>query len=103
MTVDSIREDLKNIRYYFSRQKVFDKALSCVGRNAIQDKIDMYNNAICLAPPRLYDLYVSLYLENNTQESLSDKLGYALETISRLNSELIRFFQKTLKEDTINV
>ena len=104
MTADSIREDLKDIRYYFSRQKVFDKALGCVGKNAILDKIEMYNSAICLAPPRLYDLYVSLYLENNTQESLSDKLGYALETISRLNSQLIKFFQKNLKpqEEKLN-
>ena len=96
MTLATIREDLKDIRYYYSRQKVFDKALISVGENIISAKIKRYNDAIRQAPPRLYDLYVSLYLENNTQDSLSEKLGYTVETISRLNSQLVRFFQKTL-------
>lgn len=103
MTATSIREDLKNIRYYYSRQAVFNKALNCVGKNTIMATIEKYNSAICSAPPRLYDLYVSLYLENNTQDSLSDKLGYTIETISRLNSQLIKFFQKEFQSQEVNI
>jgi len=98
MTANTIRDDLKDIRYYFSRQAVFDKALESVGKNAILEKIAIYNNAICSAPPRLYDLYVSLYLQNNTQDSLSEKLGYTIETISRLNSQLVKFFLNELSK-----
>lgn len=54
-----------------------------------------------LAPPRLYDLYVSLYLQNNTQESLSDKLGYTFETISRLHSKLLRFLKEQFDKKKI--
>jgi DNA-dependent RNA polymerase auxiliary subunit epsilon len=62
------------------------------------EKIENYNAAICSAPPRLYDLYVSLYLDNQTQDSLSEKLGYTIEYISRLNTKLVKYLQKNLKE-----
>ena len=98
MTAITIREDLRNIRYYYSRKDIFDKATSAVGENLILEKTSLYHEAVCFASPRLYDLYVSLYLQNNTQESLSDKLGYSIEHVSRLNSQLIRFFQKYFNE-----
>lgn len=93
-TPENIREDLKNIRYYYSRKEVFDKASISVGQNSTLETIQKYNEAICSAPPRLYDLYVSLYLQNNTQDSLSMKLGYTVEYISRLNGQLVKFLQK---------
>ena len=89
---NSIRNDLKNIRYYMSRRDVFDKSLDSVGSNDIARILGKYNLAVRSAPPRLYDLYVSLYLSNNTQESLADILGYSCQTISRLNIQLIRHF-----------
>ena len=75
MQTETIKEDLKGIRYYYARRKLFEKASNTIGENLILQKIDTYNKAIRTAPPRLYDLYVSLYLENNTQESLSETLG----------------------------
>ncbi len=93
-TTENIREDLKNIRYYYSRKEVFDKASISVGQNSTLETIQLYNDVICSAPPRLYDLYVSLYLQNNTQDSLSMKLGYTVEHISRLNGQLVKFLQK---------
>lgn len=89
-----IREDLKDIRYYYSRKTVFDSVSQTVGENSILEKINKYNNAIRNASPRLYDLYVSLYLNNNTQESLSDKLGYTFETISRLHTKLVKYLKE---------
>ena len=99
MTTASIRNDLKDIRYYYSRKKVFDG--SCVGENQILNKIKVYTQAICDASPRLYDIYVSLYLGNHTQESLSKHFGYCIETISRLNSGLLKFFKGYFEENNI--
>ena len=96
LSANTIREDLKNIRYFYSRKDIFEKASTSIGENTILEKIERYNKAVRSAPPRLYDLYASLYLENNTQESLSQKLGYTIEHISRLNSQLIKHLQKTL-------
>lgn len=99
MSINEIREDLKNIRYYYGRKKLFDEASADVGTNAVLEKIDTYNSAVRNAPPKLYDLYVSLYLNNQTQESLSDHLGYAVEYVSRLNSQLVRFFLKEFQKE----
>jgi len=101
-TLENIREDLKNIRYYYSRKEIFEKASVSVGQNATFEIAQQYNEAICSAPPRLYDLYVSLYLQNNTQDSLSDKLGYTTEHISRLNGQLVRFLQKQFENKEEN-
>lgn len=94
VTLSNIRADLKEIRYYMSRKTVFDKSSTRVGKNTIEDKIKIYNLYICDATPRLYDIYVSLYLENNTQESLAQKLGVSLEYMCRLNGMLVKFFQQ---------
>ena len=99
MELKKIREDLKDIRYYYTRRAMFDKASASVGENTIMKKIEKYNNLVCLAPPRLYDIYVSLYLDNNTQETLSDKLGYSIEYISKLNSQLIKFFKNNFDKE----
>lgn len=96
ITQNQVREELKEIRYYMSRKAVFDKSASCVGKNTIEKKMELYNHIICNATPRLYDIYVSLYLENNTQESLSEKLGYSLVHIGRLNAQLVKFLQQQL-------
>lgn len=99
ITLNQVREELKDIRYYMSRKAVFDKSASCVGKITIEKRIELYNRYICDATPRLYDLYVSLYLDNNTQESLSEKLGYSMVHIGRLNADLIRFFQQKLNAE----
>jgi hypothetical protein len=101
MTVKNIRDDLRDIRYFYSRKELFDKSAISVGTNIIFEKVEKYNKAICSAPPRLYDIYVSIYLHNNTQESLSNKLGYTIEYMSMLNTQLINFFKKNLDEKEV--
>lgn len=103
LSLAQIREDLKNIKYYCSRKEIFEKVSGSVGQHKITETMRKYNNVVCKASPRLYDIYVSLYLDNHTQESLSDKLGYSFEYISKLNCQLVRFFQKEFeKEDSLN-
>lgn len=99
ISLATIREDLKNIRYYYSRQAIFDKSVESVGKSTILEKIEMYNKAVCSAKPILYDLYVSLYLENNTQDSLSDKWGYTVEHISRMHTKLVKFLQEQISKE----
>ncbi len=98
MTLKEIREDLKEIRHYYFRKEIMDAAFRYVGKNNIVDKVKRYSNAVESAPPRLYDLYVSLYTRNLTQEALSAELGYTAEYIQMLNKQLLLFLQKQLKE-----
>ena len=94
MTLNQIREDLKDIKYYYSRRKVFEEGFQSTGRSEVIDKVQDYNEVIRSAPARMYDLYVSLYVKNHTQESLSDELGYTPEYIQMLNKQLLKFLQK---------
>jgi len=94
--LSNIRTDLKDIRYYYSRKKSFDEALTYTCKNEILEKIDKYNEIIKSASPKLFDLYFSLYIKNNTQESLSNELGYTPEYIQMLNKKLLKFLQSKL-------
>ncbi len=99
VTSEQIKDELKEIRYYMSRKAVFDKSAESVGKSCIEKRMALYNRYICDASPRLYDIYVSLYLDNNSQESLAEKTGYSIVHIWRLNSRLIKFFQQKMNSD----
>jgi len=96
MTLNIIRKDLKDIRYYYSRKSIFEEACKIVGDNGVLAKVKKYNDAIKLAPPRLFDLYVCLYIKNYTQEGLSIELSYTPEYIQMQNKKLLLFLQLTL-------
>ena len=77
MTTEEIRAELQDVRYYYSRKAMFDRAEACVAKNAAVALAEKYGNAVRDAPPRLYDIYVTLYVENNTQASAAEKWGYS--------------------------
>ena len=71
-TKEEVRDDLKEIRYYCSKQRDFENAAKTIGSSTVVEKVKAYNEAIQTAPIRLYDLYVSLYVNNN-REYLREK------------------------------
>lgn len=80
------------------RKDDFDAAFRKTGENKVIEKVKLYNQIIQIASPKLYDLYVSLYIDCHTQESLSDKLGYTPEYIQMLNKKLLKFLQTNLNK-----
>ena len=60
--LDKIRSDLKEIRYYYSRKAMFDECKNIVIGSSIMEKVRRYNEAVKTAPPRLYDMYMMLYV-----------------------------------------
>ena len=103
--IKDIKQDLKDIRYFYSRKSFFESESPLeIGQNEVIKKASKYNEIIKLAPPRLYDLYVSLYVQNCTQETISIKWGYTLEHICRLNAKLVKYlFENLNKEVNENV
>lgn len=99
VTLTTIREDLKEIRYYYSRKDFFDKGFDNTGVNEIINKVKKYNIIATKAPPKLYDMYLSLYINYNTQELLADKLSYTPEYIQKLNKRLLKFLQENFIEN----
>ena len=94
-SLEQIREDLRDIRYYYAHKDVFDKNEVSVGVNVVKRKVEKYNAVIVFAPPRFYDLYVGRYAPS----AYAMKCGYATNYIYKVNNELQSFFQKNLKED----
>lgn len=98
LTIQKIREDLRDIRYYYSKQKMFDHASKTVVQSSVLDKVNKYNEAVKSAPARLYDVYVSLYAQNNSQTALAYDWDCTSEYIRQLNIQLYEFLLKTLTE-----
>ena len=68
MTIEQIRRELQDIRYYYSRKAIFDRASDCVAKNAAVALARKYNEAVRTAPPKLYDLYISLYTDRRYRD-----------------------------------
>ena len=96
ISLGEIRKDLKEIRYYYSRKEMFDKAFKEVASNVIYEKVCKYNEAVKYAPPQLFDLYISLYVKGMTQEVFAYEFCYTPEHIQRLNKKLLFFLQSKL-------
>lgn len=96
MTIPEIRKELKEVRYYYSRKPIFDRAMREVSNQSILELVKKYNSAVSTAPPKLYDIYISLYVNNNTQEALSEELDYSPDYVHKLNNKLVKFLQEQL-------
>ena len=97
-TLTEIRNDLKEIRYYYTRKNDIDNSFRFTGTSALLDVVNLYNNQIRFAPLRLYDIYSSLYIENHTQESLAVKFGCSTENIQKSHKKLLEYLQKNIKD-----
>jgi len=98
ITIREIKQDLKDIRYYYSRKKALDEGFRSIGYNEVVKKSEIYNELIKTASPELFDLYFALYINNHTQDSWSDSMCIARETVNVMNKRLLQYFLKKLRE-----
>ena len=103
LPLEQLREDLKEIRYYYARKDVFDAAVKTLGVNEMIAKAERYNQVARKAPPTLLDVYISLYLQNKTQVSLASDLGYSTEYVRTKHNELLEFLRVNLTEGDATV
>lgn len=96
MTLNEIREDLREIRYYFTHKAAFDNAVKLIGTNAVVEKVERYNKIFQNAPARMYDLYLGLYVNGYTQEAYAEEAGYCPQHIQELNKQLVLYLQKVM-------
>lgn len=59
-SMDTIRKELKEVRYYYANREMFDQAAKDVGENEIIKTVNRYNAAVQKAPAKLYALYIGL-------------------------------------------
>ena len=94
----AIREDLKDIRYYYAHKEVFDRASRENVCSSVIQKAERYNRIIEKAPPVLFDLYISLYMQNNTQAAFAYDRDYSINYIKDLNNKLCLFLEQALNK-----
>ena len=97
ITAEQVREDLKNIRYYYAHKESMESSFKITRETSVVNLAAKYNGIVREAPIKLYDLYANLYLRNITQEALSIVMNYTPQYIRLLNKELVDFFQKQLE------
>lgn len=96
MTIEQVRKDLREIRYYYSRKKELDYALDTVENSAIQSLLEKYNKVMKLAGIRLYSVYVDLYINNMTQSGMAASENLCLGYVKQLHRNLLDFLVENL-------
>lgn len=91
-TIEKVREELKEIRHYFANIKDFERVSLVIGKPSALEMVERYNRHIKNAPIKLLNLYVCLYMDNNSQETVSIDWGYSVGHIKVLNKKLYEFF-----------
>ena len=93
---NEIRSDLTDIRYYYTQKQLFDEATKEVGVSAVVLKVKKYNSAITLAPAKLYELYVCLYVKNYTQERMAMEHCWSTVYVQKQHNKLLGFLQSQI-------
>ncbi len=96
LTLQEIRNDLRDIRYYYGMKEMFDKSADTIKPLAIIEKVNRYNRAMENAPARMLALYLALYVYNNSQVVVADDWQLTKEHIRNQNRKLLEFLQKSL-------
>ena len=97
-TLKEIRDELKEVKYYYSRQKYLDKAVGLVGVNEVMKIVHKYNAIACKAPIMLYDVYVCRIVKGLTQEATAMEFGIAADYSQKLYKQLLLYFQQKIIE-----
>ena len=95
-SLKEIREDLREIKYYYASKALFDNATEEIFPEGIVNKVYNYANVVKSAPARLYVLYAYLYINNNTQKVLAEDWGFTPEYVRDLNKKLCLFIQSKI-------
>lgn len=103
-TIKKVKNELNEIKYYYSKIKEFEMVSEVIGEPEVCKLVEKYNKVIRRGSIKMYDLYVSLYVKSHTQLVVAEDWGYAIDYIRQLNKKLCDFFVKEFnKEDEDNV
>ena len=83
------------VAMWTTEQNAFDS----VGKNAILQTVSRYNAVICSAPPKIYEMYVSLYIECCTYEAAAEALCYSVNYVYKTNKKIVDFFFNAMNKE----
>lgn len=82
-TFTAIREDLKNIRYYYARRDEMAQKAKILGECTVSKTAEEYNEVVCQAPPKLYELYyckpLGIFFDSSSTFSFNLSLAASID------------------------
>lgn len=93
---ERIRQELDEVRYYNANRERFQQAEALVRKNRAVYAFEKYNSLIQTASPKLYELYVALYVHGWTYEVTAEEFNYSVNYIYKSNKALIDYFEDAL-------
>ena len=92
MTTEQIKQELKDVRYYYTMKHVFDRNIKEIYPKKIMKVIQKYVLAMEeISNSKLYILFTELYVNNTTQIELAYAWGVTRDYIKQINKELIGY------------
>lgn len=74
MTIQDIKDELQEVKYYYGHKAMFDRALSTVSKNKVLEKVARYNDLVQDAPAQLFGC-MSQYTRRTTRSLPSRWIG----------------------------
>ena len=91
-----IKEDLFEIRYYYSLQRIFEDNSKFVIPEQLVKKVEKYNAVIGNAPIKQYLVYMLLYAFGKSQVETAKEMKCSREHVRVNIRKLIDYLQKEL-------
>ena len=91
-----IKEELYEIRSYYSMKDLFDAGAEIVSPSIIERNVEIYSNAVSKAPAQLYAFYIAYYVKNDKQVVIASDWGVTTQYVKILNRKLCEYFQQVL-------
>ena len=100
MTIrEQIKSELIEVRYYYARAEIFERAFDSIGKCGILEKVAKYNEAICKAPIMIFEIYDMLFVHYRTHEEAAEILGYSPNYIYKACVKLYDYFEKYFSKE----
>lgn len=94
MLEEQVKNELREVRYYFSRKANMDALSIDAGDSRAKALANKYVKAVAQAPARIYDLFGCLYIQNKTYETIATEMFCSEQTVRRLVKELTDYFAR---------
>lgn len=96
MTTKEITQDLREIKYFYSRQSSLDISSKSFDHVNGIDKVRKYKAIIETAPLQLLDTYVLIYIEGLSADEAAEEVGVSYQTINRRVNQVKKFLAEKL-------
>ena len=97
MTVDQVREELKDVKIFYARKDFIDNFIDNSVISRIKKNVEKYDTLILCASEKLFNLYVALYREGYSQFSYSVQRSCSERYVQLLHKELLEYFLNEIK------